>query len=413
MKLNAPIAISLSLNFALVIAAVGLFKKSGPPGPGASAAALSETTTALTTSSRPAADLAPAPSTCVTNPFAWGRVEAEDWEQLATNLRAIGCPDKTVRDIVLARGRRALEQVSLAAEPKLTFWTAGIRRRRAQAAAARQAELAQEEIVARVERVVGPDVFLSDPKMMNRLEDQAVMRFLFGPLPDETFYQVAAKLAGFDARRAALEGRTLGMWLAEDETELAQLRGRYRRELATLLSPSQLEEMTARMAMIPRLDQLNFEATDLNAGEVRQLGMIRARFVDPLEASKFSNGEKSLTDEQDQERKQAERQFLGAARFAQLERAADGEFRALFSLSQEHALPRDAAATVFELRQLSAQEMQRLQRDNSLTDADRKERLTQMQAEVQQTVLQVLGAEVSGQYLGRGGAWLTNRDQWQ
>jgi hypothetical protein len=29
---------------------------------------------------------------------------------------------------------------------------------------------------------------------------------------------------------------------------------------------------------------------------------------------------------------------------------------------------------------------------------------------VQQAVMQVLGANVSGQYLGGGGAWLTNRN---
>ena len=284
-KLKPTMTISLCLNLALAGAAVWLLKKPVSPMPETGAATISETTTALATASRPAASSPPAPATAtyVTNPFAWSKVEAEDWEQLATNLRAIGCPEKTVRDIVLARGRRALEQISKEAEPNLTFWTAGLRRTHARQEAARQAQWAQAEIIARLERIVGPDVFLGETQMMDKFEAQAMMRFVAGPLPDETFSQVAIKLAGFEARRQALDARTQGVWLDADEAELAQLRTQYHRELAALLQPAELEEMTARMAMLPQLDRLNFEATDLNAAEVRQLGVIRARFVDPLE----------------------------------------------------------------------------------------------------------------------------------
>jgi len=160
--------------------------------------------------------------------------------------------------------------------------------------------------------------------------------------------------------------------------------------------------------MIPQMDRVNFEATDLTTAEVRQLGLIRARFTDPLSGHHSFIGEDSLTDEQEEELKAAQRQFLGEMRFAQLERAADSDFKTLFSLSQEHHLPRAAAEKVFDLHQFTAQEAEQLHQDKSLSDADRRQRIAQMQAEMQQAVLQVLGANASGQYLGRGGAWLTN-----
>ena len=71
-------------------------------------------------------------------------------------------------------------------------------------------------------------------------------------MPDETFFKVAAKLAWFGGRRDEMNSRTQGVWLDTDEAELAQLRERYHREFAALLNPLQLEEMTARMAMMPR-----------------------------------------------------------------------------------------------------------------------------------------------------------------
>ena len=375
--------------------------------PGAAAATSSETATAP---SLPAASNSPAPVAYVTNHFAWSRVEAEDFEQLAINLRAIGCPEKTVRDIVVARGRRALERVSRESEPKLAFWAAGLRRTHAKQDAERQVRLSQAQIIARLERVVGPNIFLAEQKMMDELESQAIMRFMIGPVPDETFVKVAAKLAWFGERREDLDSRAGGVWLDTDEAELAQLRARYHRELAALLPPAQLEEMTARMAMLPQIDRVKFEMTDLSTTEVRQLGVIRARFSDPLSETHGFLDRDSLTDEQEIELQAAERQLLGEARFAQLERAADSDFKTLFSLGQDHNLPRDAAVKVFDLRKLTAQEAEQLRNDKSLSDADRQQRLAQIQADVQQAVLQVLGADASGQYLSRGGAWLTNVD---
>jgi hypothetical protein len=404
-KHKRTFAISLGLNLALACAAVCLLHKPVPPMPDAIAEADSETTTAP---SPPDADNSAAPVAYVTNHFTWSRVEAEDFEQLAINLRAIGCPEKTVRDIVIARGRRALEQVSCASEPKVSFWTAGLRRASAKQEAERQERLAREQIIARLERVIGPDVFLGEPKMLDEFEGQAIMRFMIGPVPDETFVKVAAKLAWFGERREELDSRARGVWLDADEAELAQLRARYHHELAALLLPAQLEEMTARMAMLPQVDRVKFETTDLSMAEVRQLGVIHARFSDPLSEGHSFLGRDSLTDEQEFELQAAERQFLGDARFAQLERAADSDFKTLFSLGQDHNLPRDAAVKVFDLRQLTAQEAEQLRKDESLSEADRQQKLAQIQADVQQAVLQVLGADASGQYLGRGGAWLTN-----
>lgn len=40
-------------------------------------------------------------------PFHWSQIEAADFGQLAANLRAIGCPEQTVRDILIGRLNRA------------------------------------------------------------------------------------------------------------------------------------------------------------------------------------------------------------------------------------------------------------------------------------------------------------------
>src|SRR4030095_2131374 len=38
----------------------------------------------------------------VPEPFDWRKVESEDYRQYIANLRAVGCPEQTVRDIIIA-----------------------------------------------------------------------------------------------------------------------------------------------------------------------------------------------------------------------------------------------------------------------------------------------------------------------
>jgi hypothetical protein len=400
--------ISIGLNLALAGVAVCLLKQFFAPRPRASAATLSEPTTAAAADPWPTVSNSPGSLTFNTSHFAWSQVESGDFEQLALNLRAIGCPEKTVRDVVVARAHRSLEQASKERAPDLPFWSAGLRRSRAKRQAEQQAESARQEIVTRLERVLGQDVFLEQAELMDKFEEQALTRFMIGPVPEETFSKVTATLARFGKLRDQIDSRIQGVWLDKDEAELAQLRTEYRRELAAALTSAQLEEMTARMAMLGQMDQVKFEATDLNPAEARQLSLIRARFSDPLSCNDFLFSNKSMTGKQEQELELAERGFLGEARFAQFERAADGDFKTLFELGREQNLPRDTAVKVFNLRKLTQQEVARLRQDKSLSDQDRQQRLAQMQADAQQAVLQMLGADASGKYLGRGGAWVTN-----
>jgi hypothetical protein len=408
MKHALTFTISLGANLALASMAVCLLKQSFAPRPRASAATLSKPTTAAAADPLSTASYSPDSPTFITNHFTWSQVESEDFEQLALNLRALGCPEKTVRDVVVARAHRSLEQASKERAPHLPFWSAGLRRSRAKRQAEQQAESARQAIVTRLERVIGQDVFLEDAELMDKFEEQALTRFIIGPVPEEAFSNVTATLARFGKLRDQINSRIQGVWLDTDEAELAQLRTEYRRELAAALTSAQLEEMTARMAMLGLMDRVKFEATDLNPAEARQLSLIRARFSDPLNCKDLLFSDKSMTGEQEQELKLAEREFLGEARFAQFERAVDGDFKTLFELGREQNLPLDAAVRVFDLRKLTRQEAERLRQDKSLSDPEREQALAQIQADAQRAVLQVLGADASGKYLGRGGAWITN-----
>jgi hypothetical protein len=351
----------------------------------------------------------PAPTTTahVSNRFEWAKIESTEWAELMAHLRAVGCPEKTIRDVVGARARRALERLARSAPQKLPFWAGGSRRARADRAAERIAGAAREQIYRRAEQAVGRDTLLDDGKLEEDFVEQALARFITGPMPEETFWRLAAACARDTARRNELQAHNLGVWLAEDDRVLERIRAQYQSEVAAVLSPAQLEEFRARAAMLKGDGEVLFEATDLTATDARQIALRVAQFKEiPTLKDWFAGPDPNA--EQQAELQAEVREYLGAARFAQFERAADDDFKSLFTVVRNQNLPADAAVAAYEIRRLTVQEITRLRDDPSLTDVQREERLAQVQESAAVAVVQALGTRAIQEYLARGGSWLTN-----
>jgi hypothetical protein len=99
MKILLMLIVSIALNITIGVA---YFRKHAAVAPPAE-----PQTQNLSCSGSPA----PVPEKLVTNvvtatklaePFDWRTVESEDYKQYVANLRAVGCPEKTLRDIIMA-----------------------------------------------------------------------------------------------------------------------------------------------------------------------------------------------------------------------------------------------------------------------------------------------------------------------
>src|SRR5207247_1812874 len=44
----------------------------------------------------------PQPNNKAVSPFTWRQIESEDYKQYIANLRNVGCPEQTIRDIIIA-----------------------------------------------------------------------------------------------------------------------------------------------------------------------------------------------------------------------------------------------------------------------------------------------------------------------
>jgi hypothetical protein len=401
-------AISLGLNMTLPFAAVLLRQK-----PATTTVPRSVKVTVVTAvTQQPSADL-PAVVNYITNRFRWQMLESTNFAQYAANLRDMGCPEKTVRAIVLADVDRRYEQLSRQTQTNLPFWTGGRKLQAAQAAQeARQTALEEEE-TALIRQVLGIEYYGED-LFKDKFEEQAIARFVFGPMPDATFHRLENVADKFEAIKKDFETRTGNLLTEADKAEARKLAGAEQRELQAQLTPAEWEELLARTGAMQEMDLLGsdakvFEVAGLSAYEARQIGLARADH-----ALSFDPFDWNL-DESDAERQSRDSHFtnaivhiLGERRFADFQRAQDRNFVRLFELAREDQLPRESAVKVYEMRQLAAQEVEHLRHDDSLDDAAREHRFAGMQTLLQQAVSQTLGASAYREYLQGGGNWITN-----
>jgi LysM repeat protein len=201
--------------------------------------------------------------------FSWREVESADYPTYVANLRDIGCPEQTIRDIIIAdvnvlySRKRATELVT--AEQQ--WWRTEPDPEVVHAAAEKAREL-EDERRALLTRLLGPNWETGDLASIPRPSRPGVL--LDGPalgaLPVETKQAIQNVSIRSQERMQAYLDAQRSAGKEPDPVALAKLRQQTRDDLAHLLSPPELEEFLLRYSQ---------DANDLRA-EFGQL-----RFFDP------------------------------------------------------------------------------------------------------------------------------------
>jgi hypothetical protein len=187
----------------------------------------------------------PAPDT------AWHYLESEDFRTYIANLRFIGCPDQTVRDIVTA------EVISLFAGPRnealktryqnFQYWKSDPSETEARAAFNAQRRALDTEMNRVLQELLGAGTPLPD---ISREWQSADLDFKLGFLPADKLAQTKAILLEHDHTDQQARQLADGNAVSEDTNELKSIIDAHDQERAALrdiLSTDQFErvEMTA------------------------------------------------------------------------------------------------------------------------------------------------------------------------
>lgn len=334
--------------------------------------------------------------------FSWEELESNDYPTYIANLRDIGCPEQTIRDIIIAdvNALYARKRSTEVLTPEQQWWRSEPDTNVLQVAAAKIRELDRERR-ALLSSLLGPSWEGGDLVSLPRPSHPSVA--LDGPVLGELTTEVKQAVQEIAARSQeriqtyTLEQQRTGQPV--DSAELARLWQQTRQELSAVLAPAQLEEFLLRHSQT---------ATNLRAafGQLKYFNPTPEEFRAVFRATEALDqqlaGLGSATDPNssllrtalERQREDALRLALGAERFEQYRLLQDEAYRDAYAAAQGANAP-EATDALYAISQAAAAEQARLRANTNLSPEQLAFELKKAELEQLKATAQALGQEWS------------------
>ncbi len=336
-------------------------------------------------------------------PFHWQQIESGDYRQYMANLRAIGCPERLIRDVILADLAELYStRGGLIQRPLFPPWTGADQRQASFLTNAQQHRDLQQEQLAVTEQLLGYPWSFQGKELLR----DGYPRMLLSHLTTDLSWQVLELFDLYQDQARWVRHRTQGILLAEDRAELAALADGLKSQLAAMLTPTQLDELLLRVQWGVTGDQRHFELANLTGTELRQIVQLHRQHVDGIaevviEASTPSAAELQRRELEFDSEVLA---LLGPEKLNDLKRAGDDRFHDIVEFTQPLQLPRQTAVTAYEIRVAAEEEASRA--NTELDPSELQAWLETIRETTASALTQLLGPAHMREYLTRSGYWL-------
>lgn len=332
--------------------------------------------------------------------FSWRELESPDYPTYIANLRDIGCPEQTIRDIIIAdvnslfARRRATELVT----PDQQWWRSEPDPYLVQEAVSKAAAL-EEERRSLLSSLLGSDWETGDLISLPRPNRPGIV--LDGPVLGSLPLETKEALQEINARSQERLQEYLEARMREgknaDSSELVKLRQQTREDLARVLAPNELEEYLLRYSQ--NAAELRTEFGQLkyfNASPDEFRSVFRATDAIDQRIQGISGAEpnsvqarKALEDE----RENAIKLALGPKRYEEYRNLQDPIYRDALAQAEEAGAP-GTAHLIYQVNLAAALEQGNIASNANLTASQKA--LAQQQAELEQMTANALatGQEV-------------------
>jgi hypothetical protein len=346
----------------------------------------------------------------VTNQFNWREVESSDYRKYIANLRGVGCPESTIKDIILTDIMKlyaARRGQFFTNGREFKFWETDEKRKlTAKQLEEREKQLASidKEIPAVLRDLLGINYEREINKyFVDTNEEDRRLSFL----NDDKKNAVLALRDQFEGMKERVLDEANGNLSATDTEALRKIEQQRNQELAKILSGSELAEFELRMS--PVADQLRDQLIGFNPSEAefRQIFELE-KSVDEKFSFTKPNDENALREKAAaQEDVQTElKRELGETRYAEYQRAQNPDFREARIFTEVYELPVSTAQTIFDIKQIAENERQYLLKDYSVPEPQRLEALKAIQMETEKSLRQTMGTKVYASYAQGTGSWI-------
>ncbi len=342
----------------------------------------------------------------------WTSVESADYRAYIQNLREIGCPEETVRDIIIADINKlyASKVAALYPSPKeFKFWRVDDRTARNEARDRDQKrhELDKEKRDL-IKELLGVDSESEMARWSGRPNDD---NYRYGFLSAEKQEQTKA----LDHKYREMERDLLkdgGGWTPENRAKFMALRAERETEMAKLLGTEDFEQYQLRNSYTARNMRDNLTGFQPNEDEFREIFQMRKAYDDQFGFTRDGSDE-AVREEKKLAQQKLEEQLkatLGEERFHEYQLSQDPHFREDFDFTQRYNLPRQTAETLYQVRLAAEQERQRIRNDATLNDQARAAALKGLGQDTRAALEPTLGKDNFQNYLSRNG-WVGRLDE--
>jgi hypothetical protein len=337
----------------------------------------------------------------ITNRFHWSQVESPNYERFVANLRAIGCPEKTIRDILIRDIEKAFALRMARSPEPANFWACGPEREKGEAVQRKQLAALRQEQRELIRHLLGID-YVKPTSDFNDLTGRAILLFVTGTMREGALDQVIDIFKLAEDARDEVQEVAGGLVTPAHEAELKRHRDQTLARLSAALSPAELEEFALRLAALKMMEggSEDFKCT---AAELRAMAAAYHRTMG-LEGLNFElfNNEPEMPPQKQDELLAGMKAALGERRFEDFLRATDSDFNALSEFATDSRLPDNTALALFDVRRLAEREREQLLGDLSISGGARRERLQEIRHEALEAVRSQLGEAAYQEYARRG-----------
>ncbi len=335
--------------------------------------------------------------------FRWSQLETNDFRAYAANLRGVGCPENTLRHIIVPDVEKAF-RAGPEDDETAPFWENASQTSARNLAGQRRKHAQEAEKRALLRELVGVDWPVETYELWIDEEEPALA---LGYLPDAKVLGLLAVIESIAPAGDAIKREARGLDIEEDAEKLRALAQSMQRAALAVLSPAEAEEFLLRCYDALQDDlfdgdrHVGVEMTGVEYRELIRQASSGQNWVEDMVVAGF--GEQS-TDIDDIGKRRPEtfdaeaRALLGDTRYAAYQRSRDEAFTEVLGMAKNQKLPVDSAIRAYDIRLTAIEEARRLFANDTLTPDQRKAALAEMQQATAQAVQQILGQKDGERY---------------
>jgi hypothetical protein len=352
---------------------------------------------------------APHAATVVSNAtFNWSMIESDDYHQYVANLRSADCPERTVRDIIVADLDELYAAKNRMPPPARPLWR-NLDRRRAASLAQRAKESAlQDEKLKLIKEVLGYEWEDRADELWDG--DFGLAKFL-GFLPDAKALRLKAIVERYSSQAKEIKEAANHILIEEDRLRLRTLYDGFVNDVSQLLTPTEREELELRVQAMNFLSNgdTRWDGAAITTAQLREFVQLSKTYGD-IWQDEFLGVREPSKEEYVRRMAAFEKQvekLLGPVHYAEYRRAQDPGFRETWAFMQEQSLPFASAIRIYEIRRAAEEQAAKLKADDSLSSEERNAALAVLKATSTGKISGALG-QTSQEYLETRAQWLEN-----